>query len=527
MKNIFTKNALGNPLILASVGVVVVIAAGSAIYYVLATRTPASTLATASYGSIEEVVTGTGSVEPAQNPDLAFQSGGRVAAVNVSVGQNVSQGEVLASLDTASLSAALAQAQATVATQQANLAEMQAGAPQTDIDTKQTAVTAAQQTLDSLYSNVPATTQSAYQETYAGTSIDTDTLFSNPNSESPTLLFQTSDSQAAANAISARISLQSALAQWQTQVGNTSSSTPSDTELDAAINNSLTELSVAQAYDEYLLEALGSAIPSTNFPQAQVTVAQTEVGTLSSTVNGLILSLQQMQQQIAAAKIALQSANDSLNQTLAGSTPQDIDAQEATVAAAQAGVESAQAALADAIVTAPFSGTVSSVAVKTGQVVSPNTVAVSLTPEGALQVEVYVSEIGEAVLNTGQEAQVTLDAYGTGRIFPANVVSVDRSPSTSADGSESGYKATLQFTQNDPAVAVGMGANVTIIAAQKNNVVVIPLSAVIQNNNENFVLVPSTQGAVEQPVGLGVESTSTVEITSGLTAGSPYLVTAH
>jgi multidrug efflux pump subunit AcrA (membrane-fusion protein) len=159
--------------------------------------------------------------------------------------------------------------------------------------------------------------------------------------------------------------------------------------------------------------------------------------------------------------------------------------------------------------------------------VSPNTVAVSLTPEGALQVEVYVSEIGEAVLNTGQEAQVTLDAYGTGRIFPANVVSVDRSPSTSADGSESGYKATLQFTQNDPAVAVGMGANVTIIAAQKNNVVVIPLSAVIQNNNENFVLVPSTQGAVEQPVGLGVESTSTVEITSGLTAGSPYLVTAH
>jgi multidrug efflux pump subunit AcrA (membrane-fusion protein) len=335
MKNIFTKNALGNPLILASVGVVVVIAAGSAIYYVLATRTPASTLATASYGSIEEVVTGTGSVEPAQNPDLAFQSGGRVAAVNVSVGQNVSQGEVLASLDTASLSAALAQAQATVATQQANLAEMQAGAPQTDIDTKQTAVTAAQQTLDSLYSNVPATTQSAYQETYAGTSIDTDTLFSNPNSESPTLLFQTSDSQAAANAISARISLQSALAQWQTQVGNTSSSTPSDTELDAAINNSLTELSVAQAYDEYLLEALGSAIPSTNFPQAQVTVAQTEVGTLSSTVNGLILSLQQMQQQIAAAKIALQSANDSLNQTLAGSTPQDIDAQEATVAAAQ------------------------------------------------------------------------------------------------------------------------------------------------------------------------------------------------
>jgi HlyD family secretion protein len=518
----FTKEIFGHPLIVSAIASVVVIGIGSSIYYVIATRTPTSMQATVSLGSIEEIVTGTGTVEPAQNPDLAFQSGGRVAAVNVSVGQTVTQGEVLASLDTASLNAAVAQAQANLAAQEASLNQMQAGALPTDVDAKQTAVTAAQQTLNNLYANVPATAESAYQAVYSGMRTDTDPLFANPNSQSLTLLFQTSDSQDGANAISARVLLENSLAQWQTALA---SSTTSQTALDATLSNSLAQLANAQSYDGYLLAALGSSIPSSNFNQTQLTAAQGSVGTLSSTVNNLVLSLQQMQEQISSAKIAVQSATDSLNQTLAGSTLQDIEAQQAAVAGAQAGIESAQAALSDAIVTAPFSGTVSSVGVKTGQVISPNTTAVSLTPNSALQVEVYVSEVAAATLSAGQTAEVTLDAYGTGRLFPAIVASVDRSPSTSTNGS--GYKVTLQFTQNDPAVDVGMGANVTIVAARKDNVLVIPLNAVIQNNNDTFVLVPSPKGPVERPVTLGIESTSTVEIISGLSSGDTYLITAQ
>jgi RND family efflux transporter MFP subunit len=523
LKNIFSRDALGHPIVLAAIGTVVVIAVGSVVYYIVTTRAPASTWATAQMSSIQEVVTGTGTVEPAQNPDLAFESGGRVAAVNVAVGDSVSQGETLASLDTASLSAALAQAQASQAAAQADLDQKQAGARPTDIAAAQSKVAAAQQTLQNLYAGVPAAVANAYQTTYADVRADTDSLFSNPSSQSPTPLFQTTDSQDAASASDARGALTGTFASWQTQsAALVGSATSTNADLDAALVYSLKQLTAAQSFDSYLLEALGSATPSNSFSQSQLTAAQASVSALNGSINGLITSLQSIQQQIASAEIAVQSAQDALNQTLAGSTPQDIESAQAAVEGAQAGVESAQAALNDAIISAPFSGTVSSVAVKTGQIVTPNTIAVSLTPHSALQVEIYVSGVDAAHLSPGQSAQVTLDAYGTGRLFPATVASVDQSPSTAPN--TSGYKVILQFVQNDPAITVGLGASVTIIAGQKSNVVVVPLSAVIQNNNQDFVLVPSTAGPIEKPITLGLESTDTAEVTSGLSAGDSYLL---
>ena len=72
-----------HPLVRWALGITAVIVIGSGIYYAVSTRTPASTLASPTVGSIEEVVTGSGTVEPAQNPDLAFESGGRVATDQV------------------------------------------------------------------------------------------------------------------------------------------------------------------------------------------------------------------------------------------------------------------------------------------------------------------------------------------------------------------------------------------------------------------------------------------------------------
>src|SRR5581483_2471377 len=112
-----------------------------------------------------------------------------------------------------------------------------------------------------------------------------------------------------------------------------------------------------------------------------------------------------------------------------------------------------------------------SVNVKSGQTLAPNTVAVSLTPSSALQVDLYVSEVDVAKLQVGNTANVTLDAYGSGRSFPATVASIDRSPSE--NNGSTGYKVVLQFASNDPAIAVGMGANATVTAAQKQNVLIV------------------------------------------------------
>jgi len=71
-------------------------------------------------GSVIQSVAVSGSVAAANQTKLTFKSAGKIAAVYVSVGQQVTAGQPLAKLDTTDLEAALAQAQANLVTAQNN-----------------------------------------------------------------------------------------------------------------------------------------------------------------------------------------------------------------------------------------------------------------------------------------------------------------------------------------------------------------------------------------------------------------------
>jgi len=456
-----------HPLVLGALGFVVVIALGSFLYYGSATKAPTSTIDASTATTSAQTLTATGVVEPAQNPDLAFVSGGRVTRVNVSVGQTVSQGQVLASLDTATLSAQRANAAANLASQEAKLSSMQAGARGVDVDAKQTAVDQANITLNNTYANVAANITSSYDKALSGISSNTDTLFNSPNTATPTLVFTTTNSQVTSDAINARANANLTMANWDTALQSVSSAS-SKSGLDAALTNAIQNLSTIHSYDDKVLAALVIAVPSNSFPQASITASQTSVGSFRDTINSQILSLQAMQQQISTNKVAVQAAQDALNQTLAGSSAQDLQAQQAQVDAAKATVAMYDAQISNAIVVAPFSGTVSSVQVKPGDIVAANKTAVSLNPKGALQVVAYFTAIDITKIKPGMPATVTLDAYGNSKVFAATVVSVDTAPSPTSDAlnAPTGYKATLQFEASDPSITSGMNANISIPLSQ-------------------------------------------------------------
>lgn len=71
-----------------------------------------STVATAATGTYQQTVSGSGTLAPAKQADLSFAVSGRVASVEVEAGDTVDKGDVLATLDTVSLDAALASAKA-------------------------------------------------------------------------------------------------------------------------------------------------------------------------------------------------------------------------------------------------------------------------------------------------------------------------------------------------------------------------------------------------------------------------------
>lgn len=150
---------------------VLVLAVGGGVGGWLASRGGSSgvteRVVTVAYGTIEQTASASGTIEAAQTADLNFAVSGRVTAVPVSVGQIVTAGQVLATVDSTSLTAQVDQAQATLDSDESRLSSDQSGsAASAQLTADQAAVTAAEASLSSAQTSL---TDATLTSTIAGT----------------------------------------------------------------------------------------------------------------------------------------------------------------------------------------------------------------------------------------------------------------------------------------------------------------------------------------------------------------------
>lgn len=101
-------------------------------------------------GDLAQTVSAEGTVAAAQTDDLSFASAGTVTAVNVKAGDQVKAGQVLATIDSAELEAAVSDAESSLADAEAALADdTDAGASDEQLEADEAAVTTAQDNLAS------------------------------------------------------------------------------------------------------------------------------------------------------------------------------------------------------------------------------------------------------------------------------------------------------------------------------------------------------------------------------------------
>ena len=192
----------------------------------------------------------------------------------------------------------------------------------------------------------------------------------------------------------------------------------------------------------------------------------------------------QLRSAVDRAGAANRTAQLQFLQVQAGARPEDIavaqvqldlaqgDAGKAEVQAAQDQVDQTQAALAvaqaaarDAVLTAPFDGTVAIISVDTGQVVAAGAPAISFGDLSKLQVETTdLAEVDVAKVAVGQAATVTLDAL-PGKTFQGQVVRI--APEANDHRGDQVYKVTIDLPDASGAGARwGMTANVEIATAK-------------------------------------------------------------
>jgi membrane fusion protein, macrolide-specific efflux system len=135
------------------VGLVVVLVAGTSVGVWMGLRSTASTpsyqLVPVISTTLSQTLSVTGTIEPASTATLSFSAQGKVTAVDVAVGQHVTDGQVLATMNSPTLQEQADQANATLAQDQATLSEDQAsGASSAQIAADQASVASDQSQVD-------------------------------------------------------------------------------------------------------------------------------------------------------------------------------------------------------------------------------------------------------------------------------------------------------------------------------------------------------------------------------------------
>ena len=443
-----------------------------------------------------------GKVVALQNADLGFDQSGRVNSVNVKVGDFVNAGTVLASIDSADMRANVLQKQAALEREQARLASLRVGS-------KPEEIAVYQQKYDDAGTAFVIAMKSAYLQTEDALKNKADTIFTNGDTVNPTINVMARSDSDKRSIEWERMVLRDKLASWKDALSSISSNAASIGPVRSLMTDSLS--SVKTFFDH-----LGSII--SNLSPGNSGMALSAIDTYKLTVNA---GAQEVASAISAEQSAeanWSSARDSLTLVKSGSTIQDINAQLATIKVAEADIASAEAMLSKTNIVAPFSGIVTKMDARVGEVISPSTSKISMMGNDTFQIESYVPEINIASIALGNHAKVTLDAYGEDVTFPATIISID--PAETVRDGVSTYKIKLLFDQNDARIKSGMTANVVVTTSEIPNTIVVPQGIIINRNGQKFVTVKRQNSNIEVAVTTGgVSSLGQIDIVSGLTDG--------
>lgn len=466
-------------------------------------------------GSILQTVSVTGQITAATSVNLSFGASGRVASVPVSVGERVVVGTLLASLDNAELGAQYRDAQANVQTQQARLDEVRRGTRSDEIAITEAEFNRAVQDLDDEYDTVRDSLITAYAYVNDAIRVELDDHFEGIGTHyDPSFDLTYSCASVCTNTVyeaeRLRKEAETQLTVWSERIQGINLM-PNEQKYDVLLEARDAGQTARQLLDavDSIVNHLTVSLPEAdlNTYRADVSAARTSVATALSTISSKI-------QAINSARLTADRSASELALKRAGSTPEQIAAQEAVLLSAQANVDRIGALIAKNLIRSPIAGIVTVQDAKPGETVSAGTPLVSVITDDQLQIEANIPEIDAGSVVVGDAVRIEIDAL-QGLILNGHVGALDPAE-TVIDGVVS-YKVTVFFDETDERLRSGLTTELDIETDRRDDVLIIPQYAVIERDEGSFVVRPDGE---EVRITLGIWSQDgDVEVTSGLAEG--------
>ncbi|CAN5736819.1 N/A [soil metagenome] len=192
-------------------------------------------------------------------------------------------------------------------------------------------------------------------------------------------------------------------------------------------------------------------------------------------------------------------------------------------AAAQAQVDQLRMRVGYATVTAPLDGVVTEKNVESGDVVGNQARLFTIADMSSLVARVGVSELDIVELQQGDPVGITLDAFPN-RLLAGRI----RRVFPSADPASRLVPVEIVFDAPSAQLArPGFLARVTFDLATSDDVLLLPVGAVLGGEGAQAVFVVQDGTATRRAVTTGLTSQGRIEIVSGLTEGEPVVVVGH
>lgn len=475
-------------------------------------------------GSISEIVSVTGNVKPLSSVDLAFERGGKIAGILVTVGNKVFAGQPLIYVANDDLTASLDQAQANSKKAFAQYQDIKNGTRAEQITLLETQVDRSTQDLARAKISLVNVIKQSYTSADDAIRNKMYTLFTDPTRYRASLSFSV-DNNLQQSIESGKDDINDILNNWNNTLANLDTAS----DLETYYNNAKSDFLLVKNLLDKCATAVNSLdVVSSGGTQAQSDTWKLNISTARTNVNLAISGLDASYDTYNSSVSALKISQDQLVVSQAGSSQGAILSAEAAYEAAQAEVASAKAELGKAIIKSPIDGVITNIVSKLGEIVPASVNVISVISFGDYEVEVFVPEADIAKIKIGDLASTTLDAYGSGVNFETTVIKIDPA-ATVIDGVPT-YKVTLRFINQDERVKSGMTANLDILTNKKDNTLIIPSRAVSNKIDGKYVSVIDIKDlteVVDKKIITGIRGADgSIEVISGVNEGDSLVISS-
>lgn len=509
------------------------------------TAQPRYVLGTVTKGTIVASVSGSGQVSALSQLDLKPKAAGDVTAVYAQAGQTVYAGQPLAQIDATTAKQSIADAESTLAQAKLQYQKDQSQAP-IDYQKSLDSLSSAKTDLATTYNDTFNTLSNAFLDLPSAVTGMQNTLYgfdlSTSKSQWNVDVFRNYSTTADTIKIFADIAERDykiARPKYDQSVLDYKTLTRySDTAtLEKQLTSSIdTTTAIAQALQSELnmLDAVVDDATTNNRPvSATITTMRTNTRNYLATANTNLSAFLSQQKSLNTIKQTISDDQNAItlyqigNPT--GNNPISLQSSQYSIADQERKLQKLKDDLANYTVTAPFAGTLATFTVKQFDSVSTGTSVGTLITSQKIA-ELSLNEVDAAKVSVGQKVTLTFDAID-GLTLTGKVAEVDAAGTVSS-GVVS-YSIKIGFDTQDTRIKSGMTVNAAIQTAVKQDVLVVPSSAIKTTGGSSYaqVFTPAltvtngTQGELsatlptQVPVTTGISDDTNVEILTGLTEG--------